>query len=33
VGLLGKCTRCTHPDCVVPEPAAAERPSARENQR
>jgi HSP20 family protein len=32
VGLLGKCTSCTHPDCVVPEPAAAERPSARENQ-
>jgi HSP20 family protein len=32
VGSLGKCTSCTHPDCVVPEPAAAERPSARENQ-
>jgi HSP20 family protein len=32
VVVLGKCTRCTHPDCVVPEPAAAERPSARENQ-
>ena len=31
-GLLGKCTSCTHPDCVVPEPAAAEWPSARENQ-
>ena len=32
VRLLGKCTRCTYPDCLVPEPAAAERPSARENQ-
>jgi HSP20 family protein len=32
VGLLGKCTRCTHPDCVVPEPAAAERPKDEENQ-
>jgi HSP20 family protein len=32
VGSLGKCTRCTHPDCVVPEPAAAERPKHEGDQ-
>jgi HSP20 family protein len=32
VRALGKCTRCTHPDCVVPEPAAAERPKDEGDQ-
>jgi hypothetical protein len=33
VGVLGKCTRCTHPDCVVPEPAAAAAAQARGRTR
>jgi HSP20 family protein len=31
VGSLGKCTRCTHPDRVVPEPAAAAAATHEEN--
>jgi HSP20 family protein len=30
VDSLGKCTRCTHPDCVVPEPAAADAAQSTE---